>query len=107
MLVQLANGEAPSCIDYAKGKFGPATITDDSICEDACQTAEGLPVGRFSSEGDSYSKCTCLLIDNSGAATETRDLCQDGTLSDSRAGHVFGGVRLVLGTSLLFALAFV
>ena len=105
MLVHMTNGQPASCTNYTKEKFGPTTITEEVICEDACQTAEGLPVGRFKSEGDFYSKCTCLLITNSGEATETRDLCQTG--EPSGVSQIFAGMRLVLATSLLVALAFV
>ncbi len=105
MLVHVTNGQAASCTNYTKGDYGPTTITENSICEDACLTAEGLPVGDYNSEGDFYSKCTCLLVDNSGSATVTRDLCQTG--EPSGASNIFAGMRLVLGTSLLVALVFV
>lgn len=85
---------AASCTDYTKGEFGPDTITSDEVCELACQKAEGLPVGRFKSEED-YKKCTCLKIENDGSASETRDLCEDGTPS--------GAEQIVFGTGLFLA----
>ena len=97
-LLQLTQGAvmAASCTNYTKGEFGPDTITSDEICELACQKAEGLPVGRFKSEEEDYKKCTCLKIDNSGAATETRGLCEDGTPS---SGQCIVGTGLVLATT--------
>jgi hypothetical protein len=70
-----------SCRDYAKGNFGPKTITTEAICQQACQTAEGLPIGRFTSEDEpsNYAKCTCLgNQDGADSTSDTRDLCEDG-----------------------------
>ena len=74
--------EKPSCTDYTKGEFEAQTISTKEICESACQTAEGLPVGRFSTEegNPDYVKCTCIRENNQGT-TETRDLCMDGAPS--------------------------
>ena len=106
-LSQLTDGEvtAASCTDYAKGEYGPESITSDPICEQACQTAEGLPVGRFKSEGEDYKKCTCLKIEENGSASETRALCQDET--PSGAERVVAGMGLALATAtMLVAFAF-
>ena len=98
-----ADADAASCTDYTKGKFGPETIASFDICEDACQTAEGLPVGRFKSEvnNSDYLKCTCLFIDNSGDSTTVRDLCQDG--APSGIGRVAAGLGLAVATTILVA----
>ena len=98
------DADAASCTDYTKGKFGPETIASFDICEDACQTAEGLPVGRFKSEVNNtdFLKCTCLFIENDGDASTVRDLCQDG--APSGVGRVAAGLGLAVATTILVAL---
>lgn len=96
-----AQDDKASCTDYAKGAFGPETITGDENCQVACQTAEGLPVGRYDSEPDvGYARCKCHVIEENGDSSLTRDLCLDGAPS--------GGATLgfgVVGTAAAILVA--
>jgi len=98
--VTTADTDIASCTNYTKGEFGPQTINDKPVCQNACQVAEGLPVGRFDSAFE-YAKCTCINEDSSGMTTDTRDLCQDGEPLTS------GGSSLVRSAALLAAMAIV
>ena len=81
----VAADEKPSCIDYTKGEFEAQNITSQEICQTACQTAEGFPVGRFNTEEDNpdYAFCYCIKENDYGLTTDTRDLCKDGALLTS------------------------
>eukprot|EP00535_Pseudo-nitzschia_heimii_P010558 CAMPEP_0197176390 /NCGR_PEP_ID=MMETSP1423-20130617/2341_1 /TAXON_ID=476441 /ORGANISM="Pseudo-nitzschia heimii, Strain UNC1101" /LENGTH=124 /DNA_ID=CAMNT_0042625769 /DNA_START=98 /DNA_END=472 /DNA_ORIENTATION=- len=93
-----AHDKKPSCVDYTKGDFAAQTIDAKEICQTACQTAEGLPVGRFKTdeENPDYAKCTCINEDNTGKTTDTRDLCQDGS-----AGATPATLAAVVATALV------
>jgi hypothetical protein len=91
-----------SCTDFAKGDFGPETLTADENCQIACQVAEGLPVGRYTSE-DGYITCKCLKIEEDGSASQTRDLCADGT--PSGAGRVATGLGVTAAVAMLVAIS--
>ena len=110
-----AADDKPSCVDYSKGDFGPTTITSEQICQEACQTAEGLPVGDFNDnkkEGEpsdlGHQKCTCKKIDNNGNSVETRGLCEDG-VPDTSGGPggtmdgVVAGMTVAVTAAILAA----
>lgn len=101
LLTQGASAEKASCTDFSKGEFGPETIVSDENCQVACQLGEGLPVGRFKSDEGGYAECTCLKIEENGSASETRDLCLDGT--PSGAGRLGMGLVTVATTAMLVA----
>ena len=107
--------DKPSCVDYAKGDYGPTTITSESICQEACQTAEGLPIGDFNDEkvdetDPGHQKCTCLKKDNSGKVLENRGLCEDGVpnsggpgVMDSVAKTAVTGTMIAVTAAILAA----
>ena len=98
---QGVSAEKASCTDFTKGEFGPETIVSDENCQTACQLGEGLPVGRYKSDDGGYAKCTCLKIEESGEASQTRDLCEDGTLSG--AGSLGMGLIAMASTVMVVA----
>ena len=99
-VVNAADDAKPTCTDYAKGDFGPKTIADNDTCREACETAEGLPVGDYNDDGH---KCSCKSEpDSSGNVKETRTICEDAKQDDDGSG---GATTAAAPTTVLAATA--
>jgi len=74
-LSHAAAGTGDACIGFSDGGY-TGDVTTSSKCQDACETAEGLPVGDLNTRTDTngtYYSCKCA----SRNGNSRRNLCED------------------------------